>query len=60
MSDNVQQAKTKLHQAKDIRDQRANEFWQRTIQAGRTNQTGARTDEQKQEQVVKPRRMKAL
>ncbi len=59
MSDSVQQAKTKLHQAKDLRDQRANDFWQRTIQAGRTNQTAAQSDEQKQERVEKPRRMKA-
>lgn len=59
MSESVQQATSKLYQSKDLRDQRATEFWQRTIQAGRANQSAVQTDEQKQERVEKPRRMKA-
>jgi hypothetical protein len=53
MVDSVQHAKTKLHEARDVRDQRATAFWQRAIDAGKAQRPGQAVEER----VEKPRRV---
>jgi hypothetical protein len=43
MADQVSRARAQLHQAREVRQERAAEFWQRTIIEGRTQrQAGER------------------
>ena len=51
MPDKVSRVRARLHDAREIRQERAADFWQRTIDAGRIQrQTNARQQSQSEKQ----------